>query len=313
MTEICPELYINEAEIIINSINIFDYICCRKKEKYKNIANLYKNAGNLYKMKDLNLSYESYEKSLYYFYKIPYNNQKNIADCYVNCALTCDKQYHEKIINYYIKAIDIYLLLDLNNKIAKFYENIADIYLSINDFNNTILYYEKVCEFLDNYTNKYDNYDSILKKEEIYNKLATIYIINMNDYEKGLETYKKYELLYIKNNVVDNFCNNYVNYKKYFIITVLLFLLKKDYTQSLVLLDYYETICKYLKKDYFILYDLIKNIQNYNVEKYDIDNNIVKREKIIVSLSNDIINKYNNIVVKNIINKVVFNVCDKHL
>ena len=308
-TDICPELYINEAEIIIKSINIFDYICCRRREKYKNIANLYKNAGNLYKMKDLKLSYDSYEKSLHYFSKIPNNNQKNIADCYINCALTCDKQYHEKIINYYINGIEIYLLLDLNNKISKFYENIADIYLSINDFNNAILYYEKVCEKND----VIDNYDSILKKEEIYNKVGVIYIVNMNNYEKGLEAYKKYELLYNKNNIPDNFCNNYVNYKKYFIIIVLLFLLKKDYTQSLVLLDYYETICKYLKKDYFILYDLIKNIQNYNVEKYDIDNNIVRREILIVSLSNDIINKYNNLVVKNIMNKVVFDVCDKNL
>ena len=111
-TDICPELYINEAEIIIKSINIFDYICCRRREKYKNIANLYKNAGNLYKMKDLKLSYDSYEKSLHYFSKIPNNNQKNIADCYINCALTCDKQYHEKIINYYINGIEIYLLLD---------------------------------------------------------------------------------------------------------------------------------------------------------------------------------------------------------
>ena len=313
MNDICPELYINEAEIIINSINIFDYICCRRTEKYKNIANLYKNAGNLYKMKDLKLSYDSYEKSLYYFSKVSYNNQKNIADCYINCGLTCDKQYHEKIINYYINGIEIYLILGLNNKISKFYENIADIYLSINDFNNAILYYEKVCENLNNYNNKYDNYDSILKKEEIYNKIGVIYIVNMNDYEKGLEAYKKYESLYNKNNVPDNFCNNYVNYKKYFIIIVLLFLLKKDYTQSLVLLDYYETICKYLKKDYFILYDLIKNIQNYNVEKYDIDNNIVRREILIVSLSNDIINKYNNLVVKNIMNKVVFDVCDKNL
>jgi hypothetical protein len=312
MTDICPELYINEAEIIINSINIFDYICCRRTEKYKNIANLYKNAGNLYKMKDLNLSYESYEKSLYYFSKVPYNNQKNIADCYINCALTCDKQYHEKIINYYINAIDIYLLLGLNNKISKFYENIADIYLSINDFNNAILYYEKVCENLEK-NDVIDNYDSILKKEDIYNKLGMIYIINMNNYEKGLEIYKKYEILYIKNDVKTNFCNNYVNYKKYFLITVLLFLLKKDYTQSLVLLDYYETICKYLKKDYFVLYDLIKNIQNYNVEKYDIDNNIKKREQLIISLSNDIISKYNNIVVKNIINKVVYDVCEKNL
>jgi hypothetical protein len=312
MTDICPELYINEAKIIIDSINIFDYICCRKRIKYENIANLYKNAGNLYKMKDLNLSYESYEKSLYYFSKIPYNNQKNIADSYINCALTCDKQYHEKIINYYIKAIEIYLLLDLNNKISKFYENIADIYLSINDFNNAILYYQKVCEILEK-KSVIDNYDSILKKEELYNKIGTIYIINMNDYEKGLEEYKKYELLYNKNNLPDNFCNNYVNYKKYFVIIVLLYLLKKDYTQSLVLLDYYETICKYLKKDYFILYDLIKNIQNYNVEKYDIDNNIIRREIFIVSLSNDIINKYNNLVVKNIMNKVVFNICDKHL
>jgi hypothetical protein len=135
----------------------------------------------------------------------------------------------------------------------------------------------------------------------------------MNNYEKCLETYKKYELLYIKNDVKTNFCNNYVNYKKYFVIIVLLLLLKKDYTQSLVLLDYYETICKYLKKDYFILYDLIKNIQNYNVDKYDIDNNIVKREVLIVSLSNNIINKYNNIVVKNIMNKIILDVCHKHL
>ena len=312
MTEICPELYINEAEIIINSINIFDYICCRRSEKYKNIANLYKNAGNLYKMKDLNLSHDSYCKSLYYFSKISYNNQKNIADCYINCALTCDKQYNEKIINYYTNAIDIYLLLGLNNKISKFYENIADIYLSINNFNNAILYYEKVCENLEK-NDIIDNYDSILKKEEIYNKLGSIHIINMNNYEKGLESYKKYEFLYIKNDVKTNFCNNYVNYKKYFIITVLLFLLKKDYTQSLVLLDYYETICKYLKKDYFVLYDLIKNIQNYNVEKYDIDNNIKKREQLIISLSNEIIGKYNNIVVKNIINKIVLDVCDKNL
>jgi tetratricopeptide (TPR) repeat protein len=185
MSDICPELYINEAEIIINSINIFDYICCRKRIKYENIANLYKNAGNLYKMKDLNLSYESYEKSLYYYSKISDNNQKNIADCYINCALTCDKQYHQKIINYYTKAIDIYLSLELYNKIPKFYENIADIYLSINDFNNSILYYEKVCEILEkNYES--DTYDSILKKEEIYNKLGTIYIVNMNNYDKGL-------------------------------------------------------------------------------------------------------------------------------
>jgi hypothetical protein len=312
MTDICPELYIQEAEIIINSITIFDYICCGKKDKYKNIANLYKNAGNLYKMKDLILSYESYEKSLYYFSKISSNNQKNIADCYINCALTCDKKNHEKIINYYINAIDIYLLLGLNNKISRFYENIADIYLSVNDFKNAILYYEKVCENLE-MNNEYDNYDSILKKEEIYNKLGTIYITNMNNYEKGLEIYKKYEILYIKNDVKTNFCNNYVNYKKYFIITVLLFLLKKDYTQSLVLLDYYETICKYLKKDYFLLYDLIKNIQNYNVEKYDIDNNIKRRETLIISSSNEIINKYNNIVVKNIINKLLFEACDKIL
>ena len=34
----------------------------------------------------------------------------------------------------------------------------------------------------------------------------------MNDYEKGFEAYKKYESLYNKNNVPDNFCNNYVNY-----------------------------------------------------------------------------------------------------
>jgi len=313
MTDICPELYINEAEIIINSINIFDYICCRRSEKYKNIANLYKNAGNLYKMKDLKLSYDSYEKSLHYFFKIPNNNEKNIADCYINCALTCEKQYHEKIINYYIKAIEIYLLLDLNNKIPKFYENIADIYLSINDFNNAILYYEKVCKNLEINNNNNDNYDSIIKKEEIYNKVGTIYIVNMNDYEKGLEAYKKYELLYNKNNVPDNFCNNYVNYKKYFIIIVLLFLLKEDYVKSLILLDYYESICKYLKNDYDILKKLIINIQSYNIEKYEIENNMTKKENIIISSSNDIINKYNNFVVKNIMNKVVYEACDKNL
>jgi tetratricopeptide (TPR) repeat protein len=266
-------------------------------------------------MKDLNLSYESYEKSLYYFSKIPDNNQKNIADCYINCALTCDKQYHQKIINYYTKAIDIYLSLELNNKIPKFYENIADIYLSINDFNNSILYYEKVCENLEkNYES--DTYDSILKKEELYNNLGTIYIVNMNNYDKGLEAYKKYEILYNKNNIANNFCNNYVNYKKYFIIIVLLYLLKKDYTKTLVLLDYYETICKYLKKDYFILYDLIRNIQNYNVEKYDIEDNIERREnreRIIISLSKEIINKYNNILIKNIINKIFFDTCNKNI
>jgi tetratricopeptide (TPR) repeat protein len=308
-TDICPELYINEAEIIINSINIFDYICCRRSEKYINIANLYKNAGNLYKMKDLKLSYDSYEKSLHYFSKIPYNNQKNIADCYINCALTCDKQYHEKIINYYINAIDIYLLLKLNNKIPKFYENIADIYLSINDFNNAILYYEKVCEKND----VIDNYDSILKKEEIYNKIGVIYIVNMNDYEKGLEAYKKYESLYNKNNVPDNFCNNYVNYKKYFIIIVLLFLLKENYVKSLILLDYYESICKYLKNDYDILKKLIINIQSYNIEKYEIENNIKKKETLIISLSNEIISKYNNILIKTILNKIVYEAYDKNL
>lgn len=312
MTDICPELYINEAEIIIKSISIFDYICCRRREKYQNIANLYKNAGNLYKMKDLKSSYDSYEKSLYYFSKISYNNQKNIADCYINCALTCDKQYHQKIINYYINAIDIYLLLDLNNKIPKFYENIADIYLSINDFNNAILYYEEVCKNLEK-NDVIDNYDSILKKEEIYNKIGVIYIVNMNNYEKGLEAYKKYELLYNKNNVPDNFCNNYVNYKKYFIIIVLLFLLKEDYVKSLILLDYYESICKYLKNDYDILKNLIINIQSYNIEKYEIENNIKKKETLIISLSNEIISKYNNILIKRILNKIVYEACDKNL
>jgi len=32
-----------------------------------------------------------------------------------------------------------------------------------------------------------------------------------------------------------------------------------------------------------------------------------------VSLSNEIIGKYNNILVKNIINKIVLDVCDKNL
>lgn len=311
MTDICPELYIKEAENIKKTINIFDNFCCKKAQKYENIANLYKNAGNLYKIKDLKLSYECYEKSLYYFSKIPRNNTKNIADCYINCALTCDKESNElKIIDYYIKAIDNYLSLDFTDKITRFYENIADIYLSIKDYKNAILYYEKVCQE----NNTYDTCHTMLKKEEMYNKIGTIYIINLSDYEKGLEIYKKYEYLYIKNDVKDNFCNNYVNYKKYFIIIVLLVLLKEDYVQSLILLNYYDSICDSLKKYYDDLKNLIINIQSFNVEKYEIENNTKKKENIIILLCNDIINKNNNnIIIKNILNKIVFNACDKHL
>lgn len=309
MTDICPELYTKEAENIIKSINIFDNFCCKKEQKYENIANLYKNAGNLYKMKDLKSSYECYEKSLYYFSKIPRENKKNIADCCVNCALTCDKESHELKINYYIKAIDNYLLAGFIDKLPRFYENIADIYLSINDYENAILYYNKVC--VEN--NNYDTCDTILKKEEIYNKLGLIYIINLNDYEKGLEIYKKYEYLYNKNNVKGNLSNHIIDYKKYFIITVLLVLLKNDYSQALVLLSYYESICRNLKDDYNGIRSLIINIQNYNVEKYDIENDIEKKEKIIMSLCNDFIGRINNIIIKNVLNKIIFSICDKNL
>ena len=135
----------------------------------------------------------------------------------------------------------------------------------------------------------------------------------MNDYEKGLEIYKKYEYLYNKNNVKGNLSNHIIDYKKYFIITVLLVLLKNDYSQALVLLSYYESICRNLKDDYNGLRSLIINIQNYNVEKYDIENDIEKKEKIIMSLCNDFIGRGNNIIIKNVLNKIIFSICDKNL
>jgi tetratricopeptide (TPR) repeat protein len=58
------------------------------------------------------------------------------------------------------------------------YQNLGDIYCILKDYNNAINYYNKILPLL---YNPIDEMVTLFKKDKIYNKLISIYIININD------------------------------------------------------------------------------------------------------------------------------------
>ena len=144
------------------------------------------------KIKDLKISLELYEKSIFYYLKIKDNNI-DIAECYINCAILYPKTEYIKILDFYFKAINIYISFNDNDKLIKYYENISDIYYLNNDYDNTVLYLNKVIEYI----NKKDiyTYEIILKQEELLYKIGIIYCNNLNNFDNIIKLYTDYVLI----------------------------------------------------------------------------------------------------------------------
>jgi tetratricopeptide (TPR) repeat protein len=287
----CPELYIEEAENVIKTLSFFGFCCGIDNLKYQNIANLYKVAGKMLKMSDLNLSLECYEKSIYYYKKV--NKISNdLGESYLNCGIiNCNEYFknidYNKAIYYYLKSIDIYLFFKNDTKITKLYENIGDIYCILKDYNNAIIYYNKILPLLYNLV---DEMVSLFKKDKIYNKLISIYIININDYDTAIKLYNEI-INFISN--VKNIISMYI-YQKYYIKIIFLYICIKDYDKAI---NNVNTYIKNNKLENIEINLIDYNLINYYKSKY----NIITFEYIIInSLLKNIIcdNKNNNNIIE---------------
>lgn len=97
-----------------------------------------------------------------------------------------------------------------NNRIATTYASIAVNFEKLSEFNKAISFYDKSLFF----ANKSNN---TVIKNDVYNKLGNLYSFEINEYEKGIQFYKKaLELKEIKKDSAQFFLTNLNIAKAYF-------------------------------------------------------------------------------------------------